>query len=152
VRATDFDGLAAVARRNFFDAEGRRVVVVFTDAETVEFDPVELAAAFGRNNTELVVARIWRRDERVYAPDGTVEPYAPDPASEAYANQLASAAGGSAFDEDELGEAIDAARRAVGEGETVRRVEASHVEPLAPYVFLAALLPLGLLLYRRNLT
>jgi hypothetical protein len=39
----------------------------------------------------------------------------------------------------------------VGEGETVVRVISTDIDPLAPYVFLAALLPLGFLLYRRNL-
>ncbi len=151
VRATDFDAIGAVARRNFFDAEGRRLVVVFTDAETTEFDPGDVAAAYRGRRTELIVVRFWRPEERVFAPDGAPEPYAPDPASATYADQLASAVGGAAFDEEELAAAIDAARRAVGRGDTVRRVEASHVEPLAPYVFLAALLPLGLLLYRRNL-
>jgi hypothetical protein len=39
----------------------------------------------------------------------------------------------------------------VGEGETMVRVVATDIDPPAPYVFLAALLPLGFLLYGRNL-
>lgn len=151
VRATDFDALTALPRRNFFTGVGRRLVVVFTDAETTDFDPVELGAAYARPKTELIVVRFWRAGERVYGPGGAPEPYEPDPASAAYAAELASAVRGTAFDENELRDAITAARRALGRGETVRQVEASNVEPLAPYVFLAGLLPLGFLLYRRNL-
>ena len=44
-----------------------------------------------------------------------------------------------------------AARAVVGEGDTVVRTVRTDIDPLAPYVFLAALLPLGFLLYRRNL-
>ena len=44
-----------------------------------------------------------------------------------------------------------AAREVVGEGETVVRTVRTDIDPLAPYVFLAALLPLAFLLYRRNL-
>ena len=39
----------------------------------------------------------------------------------------------------------------MGEGVTEMRIVRTDIDPLAPYVFLAALLPLGFLLYRRNL-
>jgi hypothetical protein len=60
------------------------------------------------------------------------------------------AAGGQAFDE-ELDSASSAARQLGSEGETRVRVVSTDIDPLAPYVFLAALLPLGFLLYGRNL-
>ena len=151
VRATDFDALTAVARRNFFTGVGRRLVVAFSDAETTDFDVGELAAAYAETNTELLIIRFWRPGESVYGRGGAPEPYEPDPASAAYAAEAAAAAGGAAFDETELAAAIRTARETLGRGQTVRQVEASHVEPLAPYVFLAGLLPLGFLLYRRNL-
>jgi hypothetical protein len=85
-------------------------------------------------------------------PEGQPEPYEPDSASSVSAQRLAEAAGGQAFDEDELDSASSAARQLVGEGETmVRIVATTDIDPLAPYVFLAALLPLGFLLYGRNL-
>jgi von Willebrand factor type A domain len=152
VRATEFNALAAIALRNYFRGAQRRLVVVFTDAETTGFNSTALGQAYSENNVELVVIRFWREGERVYAPDGSPEPYAPDAQSGAHAERLAEAVGGRAFDEGELGEAADAARAAVGEGRTVViRATQPEIDPLAPYIFLLALLPLGFLLYRRNL-
>jgi von Willebrand factor type A domain len=151
VRATEFGALASVGERNFFRGGKRRLAVVFTDAETTDFNPRSVASSLAEGNVELIVVRFSKPGERVFGPEGAPEPYEPDLASGASAERLADAAGGRAFDEDELGDAIDSARSTFGEGPTVvTRAEQSDIEPLAPYVFLAALLPLGLLLYRRN--
>ncbi|HEU6446504.1 MAG TPA: hypothetical protein VFL61_15730 [Gaiellaceae bacterium] len=151
IRATKFGALAAVGTRNFFRDAERRLVVLFTDGETTGFDASGIADALAGANIELIVVRVWRDGERVFGPNGAPEPYEPDPASADSAEGLASAAGGQAFDEDELGDAIGAARTVLGEGETVTRAVETDIDPLAPYVFLAALVPLGFLLYRRNL-
>ncbi|HET8652729.1 MAG TPA: hypothetical protein VFM13_09175 [Gaiellaceae bacterium] len=151
IRATRFSALAAVGARNFFRGPNRRLVVLFTDAETAPFDGGGIADAFAQANIQLVVVRFWRDGEQVYGASGTPEPYEPDPASADSAEQLASAVGGRAFDEDELDDAIAAARQVVGEGEAVTRSSRTDIDPLAPYVFLAGLLPLGFLLFRRNL-
>jgi von Willebrand factor type A domain len=151
VRATEFSALTAVGDRNFFRGSRRRLAVVFTDAETTNFNPRPIREAFNVGNVDLIVVRISQPGERVFGPEGAPEPYEPDPNSAAAAQRLAGAVGGEAFDEDELDDAIGAARRAVGEGETVTVSKQSDVESLAPYVFLLALLPLGFLLYRRNL-
>ena len=151
VRATRFGALAAVASRNFFRGADRRLVVLFTDAETTRFNAQGIANEFSQANVELVVVRFWREGEQVFGPQGAPEPYEPDPASADSAQQLAEAAGGRAFDEDELDDAMRSAADAVGEGETVMRTVRTDIDPLSPYVFLVALLPLGFLLYRRNL-
>lgn len=151
VRATKFESLAAVGNRNFFRDVERRLAVVFSDAETTPFNPAFLSDAFAEGNVDLIVVRFGRPGERVYGAGGAPEPYAPDPGSAAAVERLASAIGGEAFHEDELDAALGAARTAVGEGETVIRSEKPDIHPLAPYVLLAALMPLGFLLYRRNL-
>ena len=151
VRATRFGALAAIPERNFFRGSQRKLVVLFSDAETTAFDAQAIAHAYSQANVQLVVVRIWREGERVFGPGGAPEPYEPDPASAGSAERLAAAVGGRAFDEDQLDGAIAAAREAVGEGRTTAQVERTDIDPLAPYVFLAALLPLGFLLYRRNL-
>lgn len=151
VRATEFGALAAVGERNFFRGVRRRLAVVFTDAETAPFNPRGVANAFEEGNVELIVVRFAKPGERVFGPNGAPEPYAPDSDSSASAERLADAVGGRAFHEDELDDAIGAARGTFGEGPTMTRtIEKPDTEPLAPYVFLAALLPLGFLLYRRN--
>jgi hypothetical protein len=151
VRATKFSALAAIGSRNFFRGVDRRLAVVFTDAETTAFDAGAVAQALADGGVDLIVVRFWQDGELVYGRSGAPEPYEPDPGSADAAQRLADAAGGAAFDEGELGAAIDAARRTVGEGRAVVRAEQSDIDPLGPYVFLAALLPLGFLLYRRNL-
>lgn len=151
VRATRFGALAAIPERNFFRGSQRRLVVLFSDAETTRFDAQAIARAFSQANVQLVVVRIWRDGERVFGAGGAPEPYLADPTSADSAERLAAAAGGHAFSEDELGGAIAAARQAVGRGRTTTQVVRTDIDPLAPYVFLAALLPLGFLLYRRNL-
>lgn len=151
VRATKFSALAAVGDRNFFRGAERRLTVVLSDAETTTFDSSVLSLAFDEGNVDLIVLRFGREGERVYGPGGAPEPYDADPDSAEAAQRLASAVGGEAFHEDDLDAAIGAARRRIGEGETAVRSEQSDLEPLGPYVFLAALLPLGFLLHRRNL-
>jgi len=150
VRATKFTALAAVGNRNFFRGADRRLAVVFTDAESTSFDANVVANALAEGNVQLLVVRIGKLGETVYGPNGAPEPYESDPGSAALAESLASAAGGEAFGEDDLDSAIGAARRMVGEGPVVAQTEQLDVKPLAPYVFLAALLPLAFLLYRRN--
>lgn len=151
VRATKFGALAAVGNRNFFRGAERRLAVVFSDAETTTFYPSALSQAFDEGHVDLIVLRFGRQGEQVYGPNGVPEPYEADPGSAEAAQQLASVGGSDAFHEDDLDAAIGAARRRIGEGKTAARSEQSDIEPLGPYVFLAALLPLGFLLYRRNL-
>lgn len=150
-RASALDATIVVPERNFFRGPRRRLLVVFTDAETQRLHPQRLENRFRDSGIETILVRIGSPAERIYRPGGSVEPYEPDPESPAAADAYAQAVGGRAFAEDELGEAIDAAREAIGSGRSTLRVEASDVRPLGPFVFLAALLPLGFLLWRRNL-
>lgn len=149
-RATNLGALGAVPRRNFFRDSTRRLLVVLTDAETTEFEPRSISRSFANARIETIVVRIWQPDERIHSRGGVEEAYTPDPASAQSAAALARAVEGRAFDEDELDDAISAARSAVGEGRTVVRAERPDVRPLGQYAFLAALAPLGFLLWRRN--
>jgi hypothetical protein len=150
-RASALDATMAVPERNFFRGPRRRLLVVFSDAETQRLHPQRLANRFRDSGIETILVRIGDSTERIYGPGGNVEPYQPDPASAVAAEAYAEAVGGRAFTEDELDAAIDAARKAVGSGRARLRNEASDVRPLGPFVFLAALAPLSLLLWRRNL-
>lgn len=150
-RASALDATIVVPERNFFRGVKRRLLVVFTDAETQRLHPGQLASQFRESGIETILVRIGSSAERIYRPAGDVEPYQPDPASASAAAAYAEAVGGRAFAEDELDEAADAAREAIGTGRSAVRVEASDVRPLGPFVFLAALAPLSFLLWRRNL-
>jgi hypothetical protein len=150
-RASALDATVAVPERNFFRGPRRRLLVVLTDAETQPLHPRALEEQFAVSGIETILVRIGNVSERIYRPGGAVEPYQPDPRSASAAETYAQAVGGRAFAEDELDEAIDAAREAIGSGPSAVRVEASDVRPLGPFVFLAALAPLSFLLWRRNL-
>ena len=149
-RASALDATMVVPERNFFRGPRRRLLVIFTDAETQRLHPRRLQNQFLGSGIETILVRIGSPAERIFATGGEVEPYVPDPASGSAAEDYAAAVGGRAFGEDELDEAVDAARDTIGTGRTALRVEASDVRPLGPFVFLAALVPLSFLLWRRN--
>ena len=152
--ATTLGALASLATHNYYTPGiPKRVAVVFTDAETRPFAAESLGAIFRRPPpVELIFVRVGDAEERVYLSDGSVETeYRPDPEAERTAQTLAEASGGSAFEEDELDRVVDAIRAAAGRGKTeVRGDERTNVA-LAPYTVALALLPLGLVLWRRNL-
>jgi hypothetical protein len=151
-RVSSLNATVAVPERNFFRGGGeRRLLVIFTDAETRRIDSQLLATAFGASAIDTILIRFGKPGEKVWGPGGGPEPYEPDPTSAAAARSYAAAVGGRAFDENDLDEAIAAARETIGTGRTSVRVEASDVKPLGPFVFLVALAPLSFLLWRRNL-
>lgn len=149
--ASELDATIAVAERNFFRGPRRRLLVILTDAETQRLHPRRLATRFGESGIETILVRIGDQSERIYRSNGELEPYEPAPGSASAAAAYAEAVGGRAFAEDNLDDAIAAAREAIGSGRSTVRVEASDVRPLGPFVFIAALLPLGFLLWRKNL-
>lgn len=149
--ASALDATVVVPERNFFRGPRRRLLVIFSDAETRGLHPRRLESQFRDSGIETILVRIGDSNERVYGPTGNIESYRPGPGSAAAAETYAEAVGGRAFAENELDDAIDAARDAIGSGRTAPRIEASDVRPLGPFVFLAALAPLSFLLWRRNL-
>jgi hypothetical protein len=150
--ASTFDALRGLPTRNFFSPQAtKRIVVLLTDGESRVFSPERMRAAFRTKGTQLVVVRFWDARERVFRDNGAPElQYAADPASAATAQNLARAAGGRAFAEDDVDDAITATRGLVGEGRPRPAGEDSSRLSLAPYLFLSAFVPLGFLLWRRN--
>jgi hypothetical protein len=89
-------------------------------------------------------------DVRVYTRGAPEPQYLPDPSSRALRDSLARASRGSVFDERSAGPAAQRARQLLGKGRTVVHGRRTGREELAPYLALAALLPVGLLLWRRE--
>jgi hypothetical protein len=150
--ASTFDALRAIPTRNFFapDAD-KRLVIYLTDGESRVYNPRRMRTSFANQNTGLVVVRFWRRGERVFRPNGAPEAqYRADASSAQAVRTLAAAVGGSAFDEDELDQAVAAARKFMGKGKAEPLGEDLSRTSLSPYLFLAAFVPLGFLLWRRN--
>jgi von Willebrand factor type A domain len=152
--ATTLGALSALATRNFFSREvRRRVAIVFTDAESRAFATENVGALFRRRpGVRAIFVRVGNADERVYTAGGEVEEaYRPPPTAGTTIRALAAATGGDAFDESQLGDVVEAAKRAVGTGRTEVRGNERNKFALAPYSVALAFLPLGLLLWRRNL-
>jgi len=148
-QASSFDALAALGSARFFtNKRGPRVAVLLTDGESRPFDPDAVARALSRASVKLVIVRFWNAAERI-AGDPV---YRADTASAIQAQAVATRMHSGTFDEQHLGDAVRAVRRALGsERRKLPPRAASTSRPLAPFAMLGALLPLGLLVWRRNL-
>ena len=150
--ATAFTALAALGTHSFFSPEAQnRVVVVLTDGESSDTSLGRVAESFGDAGISSVFVRFWGANERVFT-NGAAEPqYRPQPESRAILETLAAATGGQAFDEGDFAAAERQVRAGLGTGAPDAEVaERGHRVPLAPYLAMAAFVPLGLLLVRRD--
>ncbi len=150
-RATSLEATSFFATGNYFRGAKRRVLVLFTDAETLRFRTEEITGDFAGKGIHTVLLRFWGPNERVYGPDGLEPAYVPEPSSAENAQRYAQAVKGETFDEGELPAVLDSVRSRLGSESTVTSVKTVEIAPLGPYLLFAALLPLGFLLVRRNL-
>jgi hypothetical protein len=152
-RATALGALAALATQNFFGAAAdHRVAVVLTDGESLPTDLGTLRARLLGGHVVPIFVRFWDEDERVFDARGLPERgYRPDPDSGPQIEAVAEAGNGRVFEEGDLGGALAAIRRSLGDGPTGPRGRELQSRELAPFVLAAAFLPLGFLLWRRNL-
>jgi hypothetical protein len=151
VTATTFDRLADVATQGFFAPSVRkRLVVVLTDGESRPF--ASPGRALRSHGVKLLLVHVSRAGERIFRSGGKAEAtYRPDPASGAVLRQLAAAAGGRAVSEADTAAASDTIRSFAGSGPTRTQGTDSRTHSLAPYVAAASIVPLLLVLRRRNL-
>jgi hypothetical protein len=151
--ATTFASLDTFAGTNFFsDGVARRLVILFTDGETAPYFAGDLHEALRpAPHTSFVIVRIGRPSERIFVNGKPDRAYRPDPIAEHATGVLASTVGGRAFSESDVGGAIKAAQLFLGTGPLVGVGEGLHVVALARWLVLASLLPLALLLWRRNI-
>jgi Mg-chelatase subunit ChlD len=150
--ATNLNALVDVRTLNYFPSSAqKRVLVVLTDGES-QPPGSGLTAAFRRQpRIQAIFVRFWGADERIYETGVAEGGYEPDSKSAALLARFASATGGRVFSEDQAGEVAAAVREALGAGETVKRKQEAGRLALMPYITLAALVPLGLILLQRNI-
>ena len=151
-RATALGALTALATNNFFGARAeQKLVLVFTDGETLPADLGTLRARMLGARIRPIVVRFWSPEERIWTRRDTVERgYRADPASTGTLVELVAAAEGTVHAEGDLGEVVDRARSLLGDGPTgPQGRELQSVELSAP-VAAAAFAPLLFLLWRRN--
>jgi hypothetical protein len=149
---TSFAALAQLAWTGYFGAAARhRLVVLFTDGESARYSPDAIATQLGSERIHLLVVRFWHPDERVYT-GGRAERYRPDPGSFSQLERLADRTSHQpVFGERDTGGVVRAARSLLGDGPSVTVGRPKRLE-LAPYAALAALVPLALVLRRRDAT
>jgi hypothetical protein len=127
------------------------ILVIFTDGESDPL-PSGYGAVLARQLTiPPLFVHVWAPTERVYVRGHPDPRYHPDPQSTAVLNQFAGATGGSVFAENDLGGLVDAIRKKAGPERKKETIVGFNRVPLAPWVLLAGVLPLGFLFWRRNL-
>jgi hypothetical protein len=150
---TTFDALATIPTSGYFAPGIRhRLVIVVTDGESEGVDADGVRQSYsGRLGPAVIVIRIGSPNERVFGPDGLAEPgYFAPAASARVLRQFLAATHGHAFREGQMREIVRAARASLGTGPRTRLGTISGRDDLAPYFVLAAVVPLGLVLRRRN--
>jgi von Willebrand factor type A domain len=148
---TALDALGAIPTLAFYKpAIKKRALVVFTDGES---QPVStLATDFaGEPSIDVTFVRMGDASERIWESGLAEAGYTPDPGAGETLAAAAAAVDGRVLEEGDVPGAAAAVRSALGTGPTApRRIEGNR-QALMPYVALLTILPLGFVLYRRNL-
>jgi uncharacterized protein (DUF58 family) len=152
VNATSFDTLTDVATRRFFSPTAkRRVLVVLTDGESTPITAARIGRVFeGPPAINTVFVHVWDAKEHVYGTSGPEPQYHTDATSRAILEALAVATGGAVYREDGIDQAAARTRKFLGSGPTRAEGVKDARNGMAPYLALAALLPLGLVLVRQD--
>ena len=154
VTISTFGAIAPIPVSGFFRAGLKhRVLIVITDAESEAFDAGMVREDFASSpRVGVVLVRVGRPGEQVYGLGGRPEPaYVPPPESGRALASFLRATRGRVFGEQQAGGAVRAVQALLGTGPRRRLGTVSGRTDLAPYLVLAAVLPLGLVLRRRNL-
>jgi hypothetical protein len=135
---TVFDPLSEVGLRGFFSPTvHKRVLVVLSDAEAHAFDAQGLRRRLNRSNTTPILVRFWRPGERIFRSNS--RSYR---ATQPNALAALRRAGWPAFSETQLGAAVRTIRATVGSGPLVEVGYRREDLKLAPFLALAAFVPL----------
>jgi VWA domain-containing protein len=151
-KATSLNALASIRGLRYFTPKSKaRLVIVLTDGESAPVAYARLGGLFRHDPAiGLVLVHFWGEDEKVFT-RGVPEPqYVADPSARATLERLAASTQGAVYSEDEVDAAGRKARDLLGGGPTVVQGERAGQLVLAPYLALAALVPFGLLLWRRD--
>ena len=150
---SSFDAVAPFPLEGYFQPKARkRVLIILTDAESEGFNVAGVKSSFRqRPRSSVVLIRMGHVGERVFGPSGVPESaYIPPPAEGATLKAFLSATHGRAFGEHDVSAAIAAARADLGRGPEAKLGTVTGRRDLAPWVVLAGVLPLGVVLRRRN--
>jgi hypothetical protein len=150
--ATDFNAVGNIGPYNYFKPQTqKRLLIVFSDGESKPFDDVVLRSQLRQHHVRVLFVHVWSSRERIFLRQNRPDPaYRADAESNRMAERVADAGGGEVLGED-AGALTAAAKSVIGTGAATRLREQRTRVSLAPFVALAALVPLGFVLLRRNL-
>jgi hypothetical protein len=151
---SSFDAVAPFPLEGYFTPGARkRLLVILTDAESTGFNEPGVRKSFEtKPRTAVVVVRIGRSRERVFGASGQPESaYIPPPATGETLRNFLAATHGRAYREDDVAGAERAAVEALGSGPTANLGSTTARHDLAPWLVVAAVFPLAIVLRRRNL-
>ena len=150
--ATDFNAIGNIGPYNYFKpSTKKRLLVVFSDGESKPFDEIVLRNQLREHNVRVLFVHTWDAGERIFLRQNRPDPgYRPDAESVQSVEKVAAAGNGEVLPED-ADALTDAAKGVIGTGPATKLREQQTRVSLAPFVALAALLPLGFVLLRRNL-
>ena len=149
--ATSLSSLTSVAGRRFFSpTASRRLLVVLTDGESPQVAAPSVGRSIRKAKADAIFLQFWDANEKVFTNGEPEVRYHINPAARSILERLAATTGGTVYDESELGAAVQTARDLLGDGPMVDQGRRPDRTPLAPYLAMAAFLPLTLLLWRRD--
>ena len=126
------------------------MLLVLTDGETRPLIQ-DLPDAFSKKpKIQVVFVRLWAADERIYLTGLPEVGYEPDGESEALLGQIASSIDARVVQESEAGSLPQIVGDLIGTGPTIDREHEGRRRALMPWITLAAVFPLGFVLFRRN--
>jgi len=150
--ATRLDSLATIRTQRYFTPHAKkRLIVVLTDGESQPVSAARLRSLFLEQPAiQAVFVQFWGQDEHVYNGHAEEPLYRPDPSARSLLAEIAQSVDGSVYGEHDLGAVRADIRKRLGSGPTVVRGEQGSRVPLAPYFAAAALVPLFVVLRRRD--
>lgn len=149
--ATTYNVLSQLVGAGGFAPRTRhRLLVLLTDGESQTYSPAHVAQTLQSARTGLIVVRFWQAGERVFV-HGVSAGYLPTSSSSGPLADLGRrSVGGRVFGEHDASAAARAAQAFLGSGPTRALGARRRSVPLAPWLTLAALVPLGLVLGRHG--
>lgn len=150
-RVPTLQSLFPIANSNLFNpGVSHPILVVFTDGET---KPLQSGVGYALARSMPVhplFVHVWAPDERIYGHGRLGAKYVSDPKSGSVLNQFARLSKGHVFGENALRGLVDTMHADTGSTPVRTSVLGYARVPLAPWFVLAGVIPLGFLLYRRN--
>jgi uncharacterized protein (DUF58 family) len=149
---TTLDSLGVIPTLAFFSPAARkRALVVFTDGESQPISTV-LSADYAQPPViDVTFVKIGDATEKIFESGLPEAGYQSDPAAGDTLAQAADAVQGRVLEEGQVAQVATSVREALGTGPTQERRIEGNRQALMPWVALLAIVPLGFVLYRRNL-